>query len=188
MYLFDDSQAYFKWLILNDEDFMEKLVTNFGYYDDKELVKWAVENTKFDSKNASELDKIFWNKKCDGTVKLNTEIYSILKEIITPENPKYLETLKEYVNYLLDSDKKNDLSIKDKASLLAHLVYFGEQYRYDKNYNDKSYFMQRIELFDLGGSIRKEIEHNNFYNLPDYKNLYKKSEEYQDQLVTEYGG
>ena len=188
MYLFNNNRAYFKWLILNDENFMNRLVTSFGYYEDKELLKWVIESTKFESKNANELDKLFWNKKCDGTIKLNTEIYSILKEIITPNDPKYLETLKEYVNYLLYSDTRNELSVKDRANLLAHLVYFGEQYRYDEKYNDQSFFMQRIELLDLGGVLRKEIERNNFYNLPNYKNLYKKSEEYQDQLVTEYGG
>jgi hypothetical protein len=188
MYLFNDSRAHFKWLILNDEYFMQGLVTTFGYYEDKELLKWVIESTKFESKNANELDKLFWNKKCDGTIKLNTEIYSILKEIITRNDPKYMETLKEYVNYLLYSDTRNELSVKDRANLLAHLVYFGEQYRYDEKYNDQSFFMQRIELLDLGGVLRKEIERNNFYNLPNYKNLYKKSEEYQDQLVTEYGG
>ncbi|MDR7212202.1 hypothetical protein [Flavobacterium piscis] len=186
MYLFNDSRAYFKWLLLNDQNFMQRLVTIFGYYDDKELLKWVVENTKFDSNNPNELDKIFWNKKCDGTVKLNTEIYSLLKEIINSNDPKCLEALKEYVNYLLmESDQKNDLSIKDRANLLAHLVYFGEQYRYDQKYNDQSFFMQRIELLDLGGVLRKEIERNNFYNLPNYKNLYKKSEEYQEALIQE---
>jgi hypothetical protein len=132
-------------------------------YDDKELLKWVVENTKFDSNNPAELDELFWNKKCNGTVKLNLEIFPVLKEIITPEEPQYLEALKEYVMYLLaDKDKRNELSLQDRSKLLAHLVYFGEQYRYDKNYNDKSYFMQRISLFVLDGSIEKEVERNNF--------------------------
>ena len=189
MYLFTDSRAYFKWLILNDKYFMQSLVTTFGYYDDKELLKWVVENTKFDSNSPDELDKIFWNKKCDGTVKLNLEIFPVLKEIITPEEPQYLEALKAYAMYLLEEkSKRNELSLQDRAKLLAHLVYFGEQYRYDNNYNDQSFFMQRIFLFDLDGSIEKEIQRNNFYNLPNYKNLYKKSEEYQDKLTDENGG
>lgn len=188
MYLFNDSRAYFKWLLLNDQNFMQSLVTTFGYYDDNELLKWVVENTKFDSNNPAELDKLFWNKKCDGTVKINLGVFPILKKIITPEEPKYLEALKEYVNNLLYSDTRNELSIKDRANLLAHLVYFGEQYRYNKNYEDQSFFMQRIELLDLGGVLRKEIERNNFYNLPNYKDLYKKSEEYQNQLINEYEG
>lgn len=145
MYLFNDSRAHLKWLILNDEYFMQSLVTSFGYYEDKELLKWVIENTKFDSKKPADLDEIFWNKRCDGTIKLNTEIYSALKEIITPKDNKYFEALKEYVNYLIiDNDKKNELSNKDRANLLAHLVYFGEQYRYDEKYKDQSFFMQRI--------------------------------------------
>ncbi|MCC9063479.1 hypothetical protein [Flavobacterium piscisymbiosum] len=189
MYLFNDSRSYFKWLILNDEYFMQSLVTTFGYYDDKELLKWVVENTKFDSNNPAELDKLFWNKKCNGTVKLNLAIFPILKEIITPEETQYLEALKEYVMYLLeDKEKRNELSIADRSKLLAHLVYFGEQYRYDENYNDQSFFMQRISLFVLDGSIEKEIERNNFYNLPNYQNLYKKSQEYRSKLVDENGG
>lgn len=189
MYLFNNNRAYFKWLILNDKYFMQSLVTIFGYYDDKELLKWVVENTKFDGNNPNQLDKIFWNKKCDGTAKLNLEIFPVLKEIITPEGTNYLETLKMYVMYLLeDKNKRNELSLQNRAKLLAHLVYFGEQYRYDKNYNDKSYFMQRIWMRDIDDSIKKEIIKNNYYNLPDYKNLYVKSEEYQNALADENGG
>jgi len=189
MYLFNDSRAHFKWLILNDEYFMQSLVTTFGYYEDKELLKWVVENTKFDSNNPKELDKIFWNKKCDGTVKLNLEIFPVLKEIITPNDPNYLKVLKEYTMYLLeDKSKRNELSVQDRAKLLAYLVYFGEQYRYDENYNDQSFFMQRIEIFDLEDVLSKEIERNNFYNLPNYSRLYKKSNEYHDKLIDENGG
>ncbi|WP_129538603.1 hypothetical protein [Flavobacterium sp. 140616W15] len=189
MYLFNDSRAHFKWLLLNDKNFMQSLVTTFGYYDDKELLKWVVENTKFDSNNPNELDKIFWNKKCDGTVKLNLEIFTVLKEIIKPEGTNYFEALKMYVMYLLeDKDKRNELSLQDRAKLLAHLVYFGEQYRYDEKYKDKSYFMQRIWMRDIDDSIKKEIIKNNYYNLPGYKNLYVKSEEYQNALADENGG
>ncbi|KQO32754.1 hypothetical protein ASF10_20060 [Flavobacterium sp. Leaf82] len=190
MYLFNDNRAYFKWLLLNDEDFMEKLVTNFGYYDDKELLKWVVkDNVRFIKKNSQDLDKLFWNKKCDGTVKLNLEIFPVLKDIIKPNDIDYFEPLKEYVMYLLTNKEiRKELPLQDRAKLLAHLVYFGEQYRYDQNYNDQSFFMQRIELFDLDGSLKKEIKNNNFYNLPNYKNLYKKSEEYQDKLTDENGG
>lgn len=189
MYLFNDNRAYFKWLLLNDEDFMEKLVTTFGYYDDKELLKWVVENTKFDKDNPQDLDKLFWNKKCSRTVKLNLEIFSVLKEVIKPNGIDYFEPLKEYIMYLLiNKEIRKELPLQDRAKLLAHLVYFGEQYRYDKNYNNQSFFMQRIELFDLDGSLKKEIENNNFYNLSDYKNLYEKSKEYQGQLTDENGG
>lgn len=189
MYLFNDSRAHFKWLILNDEYFMQSLVTTFGYYEDKELLKWVVENIKFDSNNPKELDKIFWNKKCDGTAKVNLEIFPVLKEIVTPEGANYFEALKMYVMYLLeDKEKRNELSLQDRAKLLAHLVYFGEQYRYDESYKDKSYFMQRIWMRDIDGSVQKEIVKNNYYNLPDYKNLYKRSEEYQNALADENGG
>jgi hypothetical protein len=166
---------------------MRSLVTTFGYFDDKELLKWVVDKTKFNA-DFEELDKIFWNKKCDGTVKLNTTIYPVLQEIITPENANnYFEPLKNYVMYLL-SDENQTLSTKDKANLLAHLVYFGEQYRYDKKYEDKSYFMQRIVFYDLSGDIKKEIEKNNYYNLSEYKNLYIKSKEYEEELINENGG
>ncbi|WP_445722396.1 hypothetical protein [Flavobacterium sp.] len=189
MYLFNDSKAHFKWLILNDETFMRSLVTTFGYYDDNELNKWVVENTTFDDDKPKALDELFWNKRCSGTVKINLEVFPILKEIIEPNDRNYFEALKMYVMYLMEEkDKRNELSLQDRAKLLAHLVYFGEQYRYDTNFNNKSYFMQRIWMRDLDGSIQKEIVKNNYYNLPDYQNLYKKSEEYQDVLVDENGG
>jgi len=189
MYLFNDSRAHFKWLILNDEYFMQSLVRTFGYYDDKELLKWVVEKTKFDKDNPQDLDKLFWNKKCSGTVKLNLEIFPVLKEVIKPNGIDYFEPLKEYAMYLLTNKEiRKELPLQDRAKLLAHLVYFGEQYRYDQNYNDQSFFMQRIELFDLDGSLKKEIENNNFYNLLNYRDLYKRSEEYQNKLTDENGG
>jgi len=190
MYLFNDSQAHFKWLSLNDAYFLQNLINTFGYYDDKELLKWVVkDNVRFSKDHSQDLDKLFWNKKCDGTVKINLEIFPVLKETITPEEPKYLEALKAYTMYLLEEkSKRNELSLEDRAKLLAHLVYFGEQYRYDNNYNDQSFFMQRIALFDLDESIEKEIERNNFYNLPNYKKLYEKSKEYRSELVDENGG
>ncbi|MBP4136757.1 hypothetical protein [Flavobacterium geliluteum] len=48
--------------------------------------------------------------------------------------------------------------------------------------------MQRIWMRDIDGSVQKEIIRNNYYNLPDYKNLFIKSEEYQNTLADENGG
>lgn len=79
MYLFNDNKAQYKWLILNDQHFMENLVKTFGYTQDTDLLKWVIEKTNFDKNNPTDFGKLFWTKDCDGTARLHTNTFKVLQ-------------------------------------------------------------------------------------------------------------
>ncbi|MDI9310499.1 MAG: hypothetical protein QM535_09800 [Limnohabitans sp.] len=179
MYLFNNSRAHFRWLIVNDEYFMRSLVTTFGYTDDAELLEWVVEKINFN--DTSELDKLFYNPKCDGTTQLNTAVFSALKKYITPKNKIVLEQLQKYLVKL--TDLKNEctgLHFKERTELIARLSYFGELYRFKPefeydNYNN-NYFIICIFTYDFGHKFKTEMKEKNYYGLPDFMKLYDKAD------------
>ncbi|KIX20319.1 hypothetical protein SY27_14455 [Flavobacterium sp. 316] len=183
MYLFNDSKAHFKWLILNDEYFMRSLVTTFGYYDDKELLKWVLENTPVfkdgDSKSKfDELSKIFWNKKCDNNYSININLLTIIKELSTPEkNDRIINVFQiaqELVYMTNTVSSFSEIPFKDRAKILAHLLEFGEQYKYNKEYDYNQLFLGRfIYYLDYKKEFITEFKKNNYYDLPNLKKWYE---------------
>ncbi len=141
MYLFNDSRSQFKWLILNDQYFMESLVKTFGYTDDPELLQWVIEKTKFDKNNPQDYGKLFWMKQCDGTLKIHANTFKVLQKLYTPEiendmsnDTRFtLNYIKDYIEYFAPLES-NDLTKTEKIKIIANIVYFAEQYKYDKKF------------------------------------------------------
>ncbi|WP_228728460.1 hypothetical protein [Chryseobacterium endalhagicum] len=194
MYLFNDNKAHYKWLILNDQNFMMNLVKSFGYTDDTQLLKWVIEKTKFEKNNPQDFGKLFWIKKCDGTVKIHTNTFKVLQQIYTPDiqndmsndNRFLLNNIQNYIEYFADN-KERGISNENKVKILANIAYFTEQYKYDKRFvsghGDGSRIMGRLRFF-LNQDDIKILEKNNYFNLPKFKEWWDNAD-YDEYFVEE---
>lgn len=173
MYLFNDSRAHFKWLILNDVHFMRSLVTTFGYYEDKELVKWVAENTKLDAQDLEPLNEIIYNEKCDRKIGFN---YTFFKTIIEDEE-KARETFKfmrwYYFYWFLNSKSTLELTFSQRAEVLARMHSF--IYSHAKDYRIYEFMGLFAEQYDKDNSYSKEFKAKNYYNIPAFKKQWEEA-------------
>ncbi|MDR7212204.1 hypothetical protein [Flavobacterium piscis] len=174
MYLFNDSQAYFKWLILNDEYFMRSLVTTFGYYEDKELVKWVADQTEFINQNIEEANKIIYNKKCDGKIVFSQQLLTILAEDKAKATQFYeLVHYNNYTNWLLSEKSNVDLTFSQKAEIIARIHSF--IYSHKENYRIFDFMGVFAEYFDSDNKYTKEFKLKNYYNIPEFEEQWKQA-------------
>lgn len=189
MYLFNDSKAQYKWLILNDQYFMEKLVKTFGYTEDSELLKWVIEKTKFDKNNPSDYGKLFWTKECDGNVRLYVNTFKLLQKLYIPNDPSenrfILDHIKDYLEYLgnRETSQNENLTAVERTKIMSNLAYFVEQYKYDPKFDEDNKMMGRLRFF-LDDKEVEILKKNNYFGLPKFKEWWDNAD-YDEYFVTE---
>ncbi len=178
MYLFNDSKAHFKWLILNDQYFMRSLVTTFGYYDDTALVEWVAENTKMDAQDLEPLNEIIYNKKCDEKIGFN---YTFLK-IISEDEEKATETFNflkwYYFDWLLNPKNTLELTFSQKAEIIARMHSF--IYSNMNDYRTYEFMGTFAENYDYDNTYSKEFKAKNYYNIPAFEKQWKEAKQEGD--------
>ncbi|TWP27539.1 hypothetical protein ETU08_11770 [Apibacter muscae] len=193
-YLFNDDKSQFPWLINNDEYFMENLVTTFGYTEDKKLLKWAFEKQGFTYQSyppddiLQKFGKFLWTKLCNGEVKIHQNSLNLIKDLSNPSvnQEDYILLVAEYINYLTLEEKITGLTFEQKARIIATLLEFGEQYKYDKAYGFNQMFLGKFIFYqDFDKLYKKEFEKNNYYNLPNLKHWYLLAEKEKDMFVND---
>ena len=179
-YLFTDDKSQFPWLITQDEFFMRSLVTDFGYTEDKRLLKWALENTHLPffhtyakDDDLEELGKLLWTKDCNGEIRVHQNTLDLLKEISTPNENLYIMYVAEYLSNIEHLNANKELSDAQIAKIAAYLLTWGEQYKYDKHYDYNQMFMGYFWNFMDDGTYDKEFKKNNYYGLPKFKEWYE---------------
>jgi hypothetical protein len=166
-YLFNYSKASLVWLKFNDQEFLESLVKTFGYVQDKDLLKWVLDkNLKND-----EFDKLLFTRTCDNKFVFHKEIFEVMAQAdaIGKEN---------YVQYLLariDLPKVDDLSFSDATKIKALYCYYATKFMGSIESSSIYSFFSKLQEEKYEDEFRK----NNYYNLPDFKELYND---------TKYGG
>ena len=189
-YLFNDDKSQFSWLINNDENFMRSLVTTYGYTEDKKLLEWVLENTKLpifykeaNYESLKELSKLLWTKECNGNIRVHQNTLELIKELSTPRKNLYIMYIAEYVCHYMVSFpfKEEELTFEQKAKVMAYLLYFGEQYKYDKHYDYNQMFMTNFYNYNYQiDSYEKEFIKNNYYGLPKFKEWYEAAKKEKD--------
>ena len=189
-YLFNDDKSQFSWLIHNDENFMRSLVTTYGYTEDKKLLEWVLENTKLpefykgaNDESLKELSKLLWTKECNGNIRVHQNTLELIKELSTPDKDLYIMYIAEYVCHYMVSFpfKEEELTFEQKAKVMAYLLYFGEQYKYDKHYDYNQMFMTNFYYYNYQkDSYEKEFIKNNYYGLPKFKEWYEAAKKEKD--------
>ncbi|KIX20321.1 hypothetical protein SY27_14465 [Flavobacterium sp. 316] len=173
MYLFNDSKAHFKWLILNDQYFMRSLVTTFGYYDDTALVEWVVENTKMDAQNLEPLNEIIYNKKCDGKIGFNYTFFQIISEDEEKATEKFNFLKWYYFDWLLNPKNTLELTFSQKAEIIARMHSF--IYSNMNDYRTYEFMGTFAEHYDYDNTYSKEFKAKNYYNIPDFEKQWKEA-------------
>lgn len=192
-YLFNDDKSHFPWLVTHDEYFMESLVTVFGYTEDKRLLEWAFKKQGFkyvkypSDKILENFGKFLWTKQCNGEIKIHDTTLNLIKELLLPSSQSGNEVnilyLAEYINYLSNEDKDIPLDFSQKAKLIATLLAFGEQYKYNKEYGYNQMFLGKfIHYQDIEKKYKKEFEKNNYYNIPNLKKWFLEAEQEKDMF------
>lgn len=192
-YLFNDDKSHFPWLVTHDEYFMESLVTVFGYTEDKRLLEWAFKKQGFkyvkypSDKILENFGKFLWTKQCNGEIKIHDTTLNLIKELLVPSSQSGNEVnilyLAEYINYLSNEDKDIPLDFSQKAKLIATLLAFGEQYKYNKEYGYNQMFLGKfIHYQDIEKKYNKEFEKNNYYNIPNLKKWFLEAEQEKDMF------
>ncbi|MXO32920.1 hypothetical protein [Apibacter sp. B2912] len=189
-YLFTDDKSQFPWLVTQDEFFMRSLVTDFGYTEDKKLLKWALENTHlprfytYAKKNdLEELGKLLWTKDCNGEIRVHQNTLDLLKEMSTPDENLYIMYVAEYLTNIEYLHANEELSDAQKAKIAAHLLYWGEQYKYDELYDYNQMFMGHFWHYMDDGTYDKEFKKNNYYGLPKFKEWYEIAKNEKDLFL-----
>jgi hypothetical protein len=194
MYLFNNNKAQYKWLILNDQYFMERLVKIFGYTDDSELLKWVIEKTKFEKNNPSDYGKLFWARECDGNVILHANTFKLLQKLYIPNDPSenrfILDNIKDYLEYLGNKkiSQNENLTPIERIKVMSNLTYFVEQYKYNPKFGEGSKMMGRLRFF-LDDKDIEILKENNYFGLPKFKEWWDNAD-YDEYFVTqcEYEG
>ncbi|WP_238640241.1 hypothetical protein [Chryseobacterium elymi] len=189
LFLFNNDNSKFLWLVKNDTKFMENLVKEFGYTNNTALLKWVIEKTKFDKNNASDYGKLFWTKNCSENMRLHANTFKLLQKLYIPNDPsenRFIpDNIKNYLEYLNSNENSEvkTLSKVEKLKIMANLAYFAEQYNYDTKFNDDNKMMARLRYF-LNDDDFEIIKKNNYFSLPKFKEWWDNAD-YDEYFVTE---
>ncbi|WP_415325655.1 hypothetical protein [Chryseobacterium sp. MMS23-Vi53] len=167
-YLFNDSKADFAWLKFNDIPFLESLVKTFGYVKDKDLLTFVLKNNY---KKEEELSKILWNKKCNGEITVNKEVFDLVKKWPTEDRHTFLMyALFVVQNMKKDFESDSEFNFSQKARLLGLISYYATQIGNIDNTYAYSFFPMLS-----GKNYDEEFKKNNYYNIPDFQEVYEEA-------------
>nr|WP_294926160.1 hypothetical protein [uncultured Flavobacterium sp.] len=161
-YLFNDNKASLDWLKFNDEEFLETLVKTFGYVKDQDLLKWVLDRNL----NDEEFDKILFTKTCDNIYVFHKEIFEIMNQADKSSKEKYIAFLTEHFPKL---DKKD---FSEETRIHALYCYYSTKLLTS---SDPSYEMYAFFPRLNDEESEEEFKKNNYYNLSDFRELYKKT-------------
>ncbi|GAA3758966.1 hypothetical protein [Flavobacterium ginsengiterrae] len=159
-YLFNDSKASLVWLKFHDEYFLESLVKVFGYVGDKDLLKWVLDRNL----NEEEFSKLLFTKTCDNRYIFHKEIF----EVMTQADVKSQENYLLFLRGRTDFPKLDDLSFRDAAKINALYCYYATKFTASIEQGDVYTFFPKLN----DPKFEEEFKKNNYYNLPDFKELY----------------
>jgi len=160
-YLFNDNKASLVWLKFHDQEFLESLVKTFGYVGDPDLLKWVLDRNL----KEEEFDKILFTKTCDNKYVFHKEIFEIMNQADKNNKEKYIAFLKEHFPKV---DKNN---FSDETKIQALYCYYSTKLSGSISVIDVYGFFPRLN----DEESEQEFKKNNYYNLPDFKELYNET-------------
>ncbi|WP_143824784.1 hypothetical protein [Myroides sp. N17-2] len=187
-YLFNNNRQSFEWLKKNDVDFLENLLFRYGYTEDKELIKWAIDKVRFDVNG--DLDK--FDKQMDYYNDLFSTIDGQGKLVLSPvlmdvlvsyDQEKHLNDLDIYLANI--GGMSSDMYEYDARAF----AYFFEIIRRIKGDTDDCvvaiWFKTKVDgkLYDL----REEFSKNDYYGYKGLKEFWDRVVEYDKNYVQPVG-
>lgn len=162
-YLFNDSKADFVWLKGNDKDFLESLVKTFGYTMDNDLLEFVL---KDNYKDESNLEVVLWNQLCDGNIKVNKEVFEIVKKWDAKDATLFSHKVQAAMNNMLKRmNEDKSISFINQTKALGLIAYYATKTNQDFYYR----FFPLLNDPDFDTEFKKA----NYYNIPDFKEIYE---------------
>ncbi|WP_313377299.1 hypothetical protein [Chishuiella sp.] len=179
-YLFNDNKASFAWLKVNDEYFLESLVTTFGYTKDKDLLSWVMK--KNENRAQDFINENLFVKNCKGELEIREGILKYIEETTNKDNYVYFNTLYSYYTDY-DNEIWNQFSKKEQDKMLAYLANtFDYLVMKDRELSYKSnggwsilgsvfYHYNREDDEKTWNKLVDKFKENKYYGLPHLKEL-----------------
>lgn len=197
-YLFQNDKNRLDWLMEHDAFFMERLVKQFGWTADEDLLYAIIIQTRFKESNPDDFGKLFWKKNCNGSVTIHANTFRLLQTLYAPgaasEVNWLLADIQQYLEYMMGYMRyQPQVSVTEaqRVEILANVVYFAEQYKYGMTADDRqgSYhrMMGRFRLM-LDETDRKILKENHYFNLPKFKEWWDAADYDEYYVDGEYNG
>ncbi|MDR2206777.1 MAG: hypothetical protein LBE36_11565 [Flavobacteriaceae bacterium] len=168
-YLFNDSKADFVWLRFNDKDFLESLVKIFGYDKDKDLNAFVLKNNV---KDIEEFGKLLWHKECSGNAKLNMGIIESITDLPDEQLNPYYQSVQDFLVEIMTKKIEMDIPFSEQAEILGKLGYYLTKRAKELDF----YFDINSKISEIDGGYQRyeeEFKKNNYYNIPDFKEIWE---------------
>lgn len=134
-YLFNDSKTDLKWLLLNDKEFIKRLVTDFGYDKEEKINQLVLEDLYKQyadpQHNITEkIGEIFFMKDCEGKLQIQQGLLNYVAQHTTKDNDRLIYALGNYLDYLFKEDKDDiftespatKFTMEEKAKIVAFVA------------------------------------------------------------------
>ncbi|PJJ67636.1 hypothetical protein [Chryseobacterium geocarposphaerae] len=188
MYLFNNNKTYIIWLLSHDKNFIKLLVKNFGYDDEPKFNEMII-NEYVQSKDKYKIGELIFAKNCNKELEIHDRILQSLTEIYQKSsNPKDLFGLMDFCSKLLETDEYNNYSEKEKIKMVAYLantydLLFKKNHRNQEGWDPRwnilgAYFEDDSRSRVKWSQMKEEMQKNNYYNLPNLKEVINYAEEF----------
>lgn len=183
-YLFNDSKGDLTWLLVNDKEFLKKLVVSYGYDKENQINKMVLEDfyKEFSSEipfnNISKLGEFIFVKDCEGTLKIRDGLLKYVSENTTKDDDRFIYALGNYLDFLFKIDNNNifyeqpstKFTIEEKAKIVAYVANIESPnfYKFKPMNSDKAWSNAGTSLYNITSAhpeILRIIEKNNYYGL-----------------------
>lgn len=183
LYLFKNDFSKLDWLLQNDNDFLMRLVLDYGWLDDDKILSYTIQEVST-TDNYESFSKLFWNKDCEGNLRVNSKIYQFLEKQFKTKNldkEVFLDKISAFFDYINTEDTTifDNLSKTERTKVLCNLAYFAEQFKFkDEKSNHRIMGKLRYYLADDEDLLAK----NDYFGLPKFKEWWNLAD-YDEYIV-----
>lgn len=188
-YLFNDSKTDLTWLLLNDKEFIKRLVTDFGYDKEEKINQLVLEDLYKQyadpQHNITEkIGEIFFMKDCEGKLQIQQGLLNYVAQHTTKDNDRLIYALGNYLDYLFKEDKDDiftespatKFTMEEKVKIVAFVVNIESPafYKFKPMNSSTAWHNAGTSLYNITAAhpeVLKIIEKNNYYGLNPLKEI-----------------
>ncbi|WPO84114.1 hypothetical protein SD427_07205 [Chryseobacterium sp. JJR-5R] len=188
-YLFNDSKTDLTWLLLNDKEFIKRLVTDFGYDKEEKINQLVLEDlyTQYaDPQNniTEKTGEIFFIKNCERKLQIQQGLLNYVAQHTTKDNDRLIYALGNYLDYLFKEDKDDiftespatKFTVEEKAKIVAFVANIESPafYKFKPMNSSTAWHNAGTSLYNITAAhpeILKIIKKNKYYGLNPLKEI-----------------
>jgi hypothetical protein len=188
-YLFNDSKADLIWLLLNDKEFIKRLVTDFGYDKEEKINQFVLEDLykQYADPNhniTEKMGELFFTKNCEGKLQIQQGLLNYVSQHTTKDDDRLIYALGNYLDYLFKEDKDDiftespskKFTMEEKAKIVAFVANIESPafYKFKPMNSSTAWHNAGTSLYNITAAhpeILKIIEKNNYYGLNPLKEI-----------------